>query len=122
MARRAVPPSLWSGNERLRIGERLQASLAGLLELDLLRETQRETVERALERSQKDGDRQQGALQHNKQEKQPLPQEYYNLTGVVVCLQQEGEDNEVGFWMRWDLGTRAKKKSLWGTADEREGM
>ncbi|XP_015267662.1 PREDICTED: uncharacterized protein LOC107111235 [Gekko japonicus] len=59
MARRAVPPSLWSGNERLRIGERLQASLAGLLELDLLRETQREAVERALERRQKDGDRQQ---------------------------------------------------------------
>ncbi|XP_020653091.3 uncharacterized protein LOC110081049 [Pogona vitticeps] len=47
--RRAVPPSLWSGHERLRIGERLQASLAGLLELDLLRETQRAIVERALE-------------------------------------------------------------------------
>ncbi|XP_054829509.1 dapper homolog 2-like [Eublepharis macularius] len=59
MARRAVPPSLWSGNERLRIGERLQASLAGLLELDLLRETQRGSVERALERGQKDGGRQQ---------------------------------------------------------------
>lgn len=59
MARRAVPPSLWSGNERLRIGERLQACLAGLLELDLLRETQREAVERALERRQEDGARQQ---------------------------------------------------------------
>ncbi|XP_060614250.2 uncharacterized protein [Anolis sagrei] len=41
--------SLWSGNERLRIGERLQASLAGILELDLLRERQRSAVEGALE-------------------------------------------------------------------------
>nr|XP_028565639.1 dapper 1-like [Podarcis muralis] len=57
--RRAVPPSLWSGNERLRIGERLQASLAGIFELDLLRETQRETVERALEGSRRDGETQQ---------------------------------------------------------------
>nr|XP_056709439.1 dapper 1-A-like [Euleptes europaea] len=57
MARRAVPPSLWSGSERLRIGERLQASLAGLLELELLRETQRRVVERALQggRQQEDG-------------------------------------------------------------------
>ncbi|XP_063002070.1 dapper homolog 2-like [Elgaria multicarinata webbii] len=55
-SRRAVPPSLWSGNERLRIGERLQASLAGILELDFLRETQRGTVERVLEESRKDGE------------------------------------------------------------------
>ncbi|XP_063173098.1 uncharacterized protein LOC134506736 [Candoia aspera] len=47
--RRAVPPSLWSGSERLRIGERLQASLAGIWELDLLREMQKASVERALE-------------------------------------------------------------------------
>nr|XP_008121710.1 PREDICTED: uncharacterized protein LOC103281597 [Anolis carolinensis] len=40
--------SLWSGHERLRIGERLQASLAGILELDLLRERQRDAVEGAL--------------------------------------------------------------------------
>ncbi|XP_034630970.1 dapper homolog 2-like isoform X2 [Trachemys scripta elegans] len=48
MARRAVPPSLWSGSDRVRIGERLQASLAGILELGLLRETQKGTVESAL--------------------------------------------------------------------------
>ncbi|XP_067399934.1 dapper homolog 2-like isoform X2 [Emydura macquarii macquarii] len=48
MARRAAPPSLWSGSDRLRIGERLQASLAGILELQLLRETQKGTVESAL--------------------------------------------------------------------------
>ncbi|TFJ97580.1 centrobin [Platysternon megacephalum] len=48
MARRAVPPSLWSGSDRVRIGERLQASLAGILELGLLRETQQGTVESAL--------------------------------------------------------------------------
>ncbi|XP_066466440.1 dapper homolog 2-like [Tiliqua scincoides] len=59
MARRAGPPSLWSGNERLRVGERLQASLAGILELDLLRETQRSSVERALGRSQGGGSLQQ---------------------------------------------------------------
>ncbi|XP_058016761.1 uncharacterized protein LOC131186849 [Ahaetulla prasina] len=46
--RRAVPPSLWSGHERLRIGERLQASLAGLWELDLLRVMQKANVESAL--------------------------------------------------------------------------
>ncbi|KAF7238582.1 hypothetical protein EYD10_14770 [Varanus komodoensis] len=54
-ARRAAPPSLWSGNERLRIGERLQASLAGLLELELLRETRRGSVQRALHESRADG-------------------------------------------------------------------
>ncbi|XP_005289338.3 dapper homolog 2-like isoform X3 [Chrysemys picta bellii] len=48
MARRAVPPSLWSGSDRVRIGERLQASLAGILELGLLREMQKGTVESAL--------------------------------------------------------------------------
>ncbi|XP_074986625.1 uncharacterized protein LOC142072725 isoform X3 [Caretta caretta] len=48
MARRAVPPSLWSGSDRVRFGERLQASLAGILELELLRETQKGTVESAL--------------------------------------------------------------------------
>lgn len=57
MARRAVPPSLWSGTERLRVRERLQASLAGILELELLRDRQSATVERALEErsSPKDG-------------------------------------------------------------------
>ncbi|XP_042296897.1 uncharacterized protein LOC121916148 [Sceloporus undulatus] len=50
----AAPPSSsssqspWSGHERLRFGERLQASLAGLVELELLRERQREAVQRAL--------------------------------------------------------------------------
>uniref|UniRef100_A0A8D0L6H9 Dapper homolog 2 n=1 Tax=Sphenodon punctatus TaxID=8508 RepID=A0A8D0L6H9_SPHPU len=50
MARRTVPPSLWSGSDRVRIGKRLQASLAGILELELLREAQRSTVESALGR------------------------------------------------------------------------
>ncbi|XP_075795424.1 uncharacterized protein LOC102444882 isoform X2 [Pelodiscus sinensis] len=45
---RAVLPSLWSGSDRVRIGERLQASLAGILELELLRDTQKGTVESAL--------------------------------------------------------------------------
>ncbi|XP_053134033.1 dapper homolog 2-like [Hemicordylus capensis] len=59
---RAGPPpsSLWSGHERLRIGERLQASLAGLWELELLREAQRGTVERALRDPQPEGRGQNG--------------------------------------------------------------
>ncbi|XP_042182250.1 serine-rich adhesin for platelets [Oncorhynchus tshawytscha] len=35
--RRSCVNSLWSGTERVRIGERLKATLAGILELDLLR-------------------------------------------------------------------------------------
>ncbi|KAJ6656967.1 hypothetical protein lerEdw1_002968 [Lerista edwardsae] len=69
MARRAGPPSLWSGNERLRVGERLQAGLAGILELDLLRDTQKDSVERALGRSRGGGSPQQddsGSLARNK--------------------------------------------------------
>uniref|UniRef100_A0A8C8RUU7 Dapper homolog 2 n=1 Tax=Pelusios castaneus TaxID=367368 RepID=A0A8C8RUU7_9SAUR len=55
MARRAAPPSLWSGNDRVRIGERLQASLAGILELQLLRETQKGAVESVLDTGQPAG-------------------------------------------------------------------
>nr|XP_033812039.1 uncharacterized protein LOC117365602 isoform X2 [Geotrypetes seraphini] len=50
MARRAGPPSLWSGSDKVRVGERLQASLAGLLELQLLKEVHRNKVEEALGR------------------------------------------------------------------------
>ncbi|XP_030075897.1 uncharacterized protein LOC115481047 [Microcaecilia unicolor] len=50
MARRAGPPSLWSGCDKVRVGERLQASLAGLLELQLLKELHRNKVEEALGR------------------------------------------------------------------------
>lgn len=68
MARRAGTPSMWSGNERLRVGERLQASLAGILELDLLRETQRESVESALGCCTLEED---GRLQQDNQNKLP---------------------------------------------------
>ncbi|XP_054648696.1 uncharacterized protein si:ch211-168f7.5 [Dunckerocampus dactyliophorus] len=40
--------SLWSGSERVRIGERLKATLAGVLELELLRCKQLEMVDAAL--------------------------------------------------------------------------
>ncbi|XP_068571029.1 uncharacterized protein si:ch211-168f7.5 isoform X1 [Cebidichthys violaceus] len=41
--------SLWSGSERVRIGERLKATLAGVLELELLRCKHLEMVDTALE-------------------------------------------------------------------------
>ncbi|KAM8848552.1 uncharacterized protein ACB058_012202 [Synchiropus picturatus] len=48
--RRGCVNSLWSGAERVRIGERLKATLAGVLELELLRCKQLEMVDGALER------------------------------------------------------------------------
>ena len=41
--------SLWSGTERVRIGERLKATLAGVLELELLRCKHLDLVDGALE-------------------------------------------------------------------------
>ncbi|XP_061691084.1 uncharacterized protein si:ch211-168f7.5 [Syngnathoides biaculeatus] len=46
--RRGCVNSLWSGTERVRIGERLKATLAGLLELELLRCQHLENVDAAL--------------------------------------------------------------------------
>ncbi|XP_018592992.2 uncharacterized protein LOC108925492 isoform X1 [Scleropages formosus] len=48
--RRGCVTSLWSGSERVRIGERLKASLAGIVELDLLRCRHWEMVEAVLGR------------------------------------------------------------------------
>lgn len=48
--RRGCVNSLWSGTERGRIGERLKATLAGVLELELLRCTQLELVDAALDK------------------------------------------------------------------------
>lgn len=47
--RRSCVNSLWSGTERVRIGERLKATLAGVLELEVLRCKQLEMVDAALE-------------------------------------------------------------------------
>nr|XP_020448670.1 uncharacterized protein LOC109956133 [Monopterus albus]XP_020448678.1 uncharacterized protein LOC109956133 [Monopterus albus] len=47
--RRSCMNSLWSGTERVRIGERLKATLAGVLELELLRCKHLEMVDAALE-------------------------------------------------------------------------
>ncbi|XP_073710487.1 uncharacterized protein [Misgurnus anguillicaudatus] len=47
--RRSCVNSLWSGSERVRIGERLKATLAGIMELDLLRGRQLEMVDAVLE-------------------------------------------------------------------------
>lgn len=49
MSRRGAAPR--AGSDRGRVGERLQASLAGLLELELLRDTQRGAVAGALGRA-----------------------------------------------------------------------
>ncbi|KAL7885629.1 hypothetical protein AOLI_G00059240 [Acnodon oligacanthus] len=51
--RRSCVNSLWSGSERVRIGERLKATLAGIMELDLLRGRQLELVDAVLEESGK---------------------------------------------------------------------
>ncbi|XP_029020635.1 uncharacterized protein si:ch211-168f7.5 [Betta splendens] len=48
-ARRGCVNSLWSGSERVRIGERLKATLAGVLELELLRCKHLALVDAALE-------------------------------------------------------------------------
>ncbi|XP_072251700.1 uncharacterized protein [Leuresthes tenuis] len=47
-ARRGCVNSLWSGTERVRIGERLKATLAGVLELEVLRCKHLEMVDTAL--------------------------------------------------------------------------
>lgn len=47
--RRGCVNSLWSGTERVRIGERLKATLAGVMELELLRCKHLEMVDAALE-------------------------------------------------------------------------
>lgn len=48
-ARRGCMYSLWSGTERVRIGERLKATLAGVLELEVLRCKHMEMVDAALD-------------------------------------------------------------------------
>lgn len=47
--RRNCVNSLWSGTERVRIGERLKATLAGILELDLLRCKHLDMIDAALD-------------------------------------------------------------------------
>ncbi|KAI7801758.1 dapper homolog 2 [Triplophysa rosa] len=47
--RRGCVNSLWSGSERVRIGERLKATVAGIMELDLLRGRQLEMVDAVLD-------------------------------------------------------------------------
>ncbi|XP_017330725.1 dapper homolog 2 [Ictalurus punctatus] len=49
--RRSCVNSLWSGSERVRIGERLKATLAGIVELDVLRGRQLELIDSVLDES-----------------------------------------------------------------------
>ncbi|XP_039616674.1 uncharacterized protein si:ch211-168f7.5 [Polypterus senegalus] len=62
-SRRTGISSPWSGNERVRIGERFHASLAGIVELDLLKSVHRELVETALRQTDD---------QHEGHKRQPL--------------------------------------------------
>ncbi|XP_043931592.1 dapper homolog 2-like isoform X1 [Protopterus annectens] len=48
MARKGGLNSLWSGSDRVRIGERFQASLAGIVELEMLRHNQGRLVQEVL--------------------------------------------------------------------------
>ncbi|KAI5105343.1 dapper-like 2 [Silurus meridionalis] len=49
--RRSCVNSLWSGSERVRIGERLKATLAGIVELDVLRGRQLELIDSVMDES-----------------------------------------------------------------------
>uniref|UniRef100_A0A3P8XRY8 Uncharacterized protein n=1 Tax=Esox lucius TaxID=8010 RepID=A0A3P8XRY8_ESOLU len=55
--RRNCVNSLWSGTERVRIGERLKATLAGILELDLLRGQHLDMIDAALDLKDTSSDR-----------------------------------------------------------------
>ncbi|XP_034454028.1 uncharacterized protein si:ch211-168f7.5 isoform X1 [Hippoglossus hippoglossus] len=78
--RRSCVNSLWSGTERVRIGERLKATLAGVLELELLRCKHLEMVEVALE------DRASADAAANDEERRPEVEE-----GTPECAASDAE-------------------------------
>ncbi|XP_062249466.1 mucin-5AC isoform X2 [Platichthys flesus] len=78
--RRSCVNSLWSGTERVRIGERLKATLAGVLELELLRCKHLEMVEVALE------DRAPADAAANDEEQRPEVEE-----GTPECAASDAE-------------------------------
>uniref|UniRef100_U3FZC7 Uncharacterized protein n=1 Tax=Micrurus fulvius TaxID=8637 RepID=U3FZC7_MICFL len=123
-SRRAVPPSLWSGHERLRIGERLQASLAGLWELDLLREMQKANVESALAgsepRSEDPNGIRDGKLTHPsdpKLEQNKCSEErcglYTSSENMELCVPAEDGADKDGLGLRM-MGEESKKAGLNG--------
>ncbi|XP_032090214.1 uncharacterized protein LOC116520173 [Thamnophis elegans] len=126
-SRRAVPtPSLWSGHERLRIGERLQASLAGLWELDLLREMQKANVESALTGSEPRSEETNGfrveKLTHLngpklEQNKAGCGEEncglYASSENMELCVHAEDGADKEGLGLRM-MGEESKKVSLNG--------
>ncbi|KAM3825089.1 dapper homolog 1-like isoform 2-T2 [Vipera latastei] len=126
-SRRAVPPSLWSGHERLRIGERLRASLAGLWELDLLREMQKANVESALAGSEPRSEEPNGfgdgklthpnmaKLDHNKAG--PILEErcgfYTSSENMELCAHGEDDPDKEGLGLRM-MGEESKKVGING--------
>ncbi|XP_039219077.1 dapper homolog 1-like isoform X1 [Crotalus tigris] len=129
-SRRAVPPSLWSGHERLRIGERLQASLAGLWELDLLREMQKANVESALAGSESPSEDSNGfregklthpniaKLDQNKAEPVLGCAEvrcgfYTSSENMELCVHAEDDSDKEGLGLRM-MGEETKKVGING--------
>nr|XP_019939232.1 PREDICTED: flocculation protein FLO11-like isoform X2 [Paralichthys olivaceus] len=78
--RRSCVNSLWSGTERVRIGERLKATLAGVLELEVLRCKHLEMVDAALE------ERASAAVAANDEEPRPEVEE-----GAPECAASDAE-------------------------------
>ncbi|CAL9706991.1 unnamed protein product [Knipowitschia caucasica] len=92
-ARRGCVNSLWSGTERVRIGERLSATLAGVLELELLRCKQLELVDTALDNSPEQRDE-----SHRQQDPSPA-----DVTAVPVQSSpgEASEGSGSGGQSRW---------------------
>ncbi|XP_076015627.1 uncharacterized protein LOC143007988 [Genypterus blacodes] len=67
-ARRGCVNSLWSGTDRVRIGERLRATVAGVLELELLRCKHLDMVDAAME------DRRTDAVEESRVEESAAPE------------------------------------------------
>ncbi|XP_063046820.1 uncharacterized protein si:ch211-168f7.5 [Engraulis encrasicolus] len=108
--RRGCVNSLWSGSERVRIGERLKATLAGILELDLLRCRHLEMVDAALDKKETidETDQNEGhpesatdddaSTSHHRQQSLSLPE------SALPCLSVSGEE-VTSRWstLSWDI-------------------
>ncbi|XP_005988953.1 dapper homolog 2 [Latimeria chalumnae] len=92
MSRRAGLNSLWSGNDRIRIGERLQASLAGILELEVLKTKQKELVEKATGRRADQSELQAVGMQNG--DHRGKGQQRVEEQAAVSCLKRDQSRSE----------------------------
>ncbi|KAL2077478.1 hypothetical protein ACEWY4_026982 [Coilia grayii] len=95
--RRGCVNSLWSGSERVRIGERLKATLAGILELDLLRYRHLEMVDAALDKKEiiDETDQNEGHRERATDDDAPTSHGQQNPSlpeSVLPCLSSAGEE------------------------------